>query len=61
MNMFSQDLLPDPDSIVSRIESCQQELAKLRRLLRATRAAAKADEERRKRLSMQADRPEVCA
>jgi hypothetical protein len=43
------DLIPAPDVVRDRIEATEAELKALRRLLRASIAAAKADEARRRR------------
>jgi hypothetical protein len=41
--------LPEPEVVSARIDALEDELKALRRLLRASRAAAKADEARRRR------------
>jgi hypothetical protein len=44
--------LPAPDVVLRRIEAVEDELRALRRLLRASRAAAKAEEARRRGLAL---------
>jgi hypothetical protein len=41
--------LPPPEIVIARIEACRDELAALKRLLRASQAAAQAEEARRRR------------
>jgi hypothetical protein len=41
--------LPDPQVIRSRIKDCREELTALKKLLRLSEQAAKADEARRRR------------
>jgi hypothetical protein len=43
--------LPSPEDIVERIRCCREELAALRRLLRAARAAVQAEDARKRRES----------
>jgi hypothetical protein len=43
------EVLPSPNEIRARIDACEEELKALRRLLRASVAAARADEARQRR------------
>jgi hypothetical protein len=47
--MNSIEDLPSPEAIIERINSCREELAALKKLLRASQAAVAADEARRRR------------
>ena len=50
MNAKLQEIdLPSPDLVMARISSLEDELKAMRRLLRASRAAAKAAESRQRR------------
>ena len=49
--------LPPPADIVRRIESCRQEIAALKQLLRASQAASAAEEARKRRAGLKCWRP----
>jgi hypothetical protein len=47
--MSAIESLPTPEVVISRINDCRQELAALKKLLRASQAAAEAEEARKRR------------
>jgi hypothetical protein len=49
--------LPSPEQVQAQISALEEELKALRRLLRAAKAAAKADEARKRRLQAQKGGP----
>jgi hypothetical protein len=51
--MATTTQFPPPETILERIRLCREELAELKRLLRAARAALKADQARHARLRVE--------
>jgi hypothetical protein len=57
--MDASDPLPPPDRILARIDTCRAELKALQRLLKASQAAARAEQARRQHTVRQAEGQEV--